>query len=174
MKRLLLVVLALVFFTLTAHADDWEIEKGQWEITKRGLSGKGFCVASYKKPISEKADIQFALVVREWVTRVGPNPLIAFCWNHTENGRAMLIFTKSTIMVHQVQAGERKKLQSMSFDVPLNRSIPVRIRLTTKGIKALVGKQKVDVPLDVPTLERLCFQINGADASFAKVKIKSK
>lgn len=189
MKRLWIVLFLLVCAAALAQdtekkqspIEGWKVVKGDWRNEADGAS----CQAGYLQwegEVKRVIDLQFVLVVREW-QQVDYARAVGIIWNAKDmqswpdeqwKRNLALIRSDGHISIEAQPERADAPRQTTAFTCPANKPIPVRAKISRKGIQILVGKEKMSVEIPSEALGKLQLHVSGADAVFSKVIVKSK
>jgi len=151
----------------------WTVSAGQWQKVKGGAGCSGDnCGLAWEGDVKDTMEIQFCLIVKKWSDEAGRNVGITWDAGDTQKSRNVAVLTPADIRVFNNLSPD--EMTRARYVIALNRRIPVKARITKKGIQMMVGREKVEASIPSQKLGHLRLWITRAEVTFTKVKVKSK
>ncbi|NOZ23063.1 MAG: hypothetical protein GXP25_18475 [Planctomycetes bacterium] len=152
---------------------EWSIVGGEWEKTKNGARCRtGRCNLQWNGEIKKRIEIRFYLTISEWPGDGAHEAGITWDGGDAPDSRNAALVSPAHIRIFNNL--KPHATHAVRFAMPLKKAIPVKAVITAKGVQIVVGKEKVSSTLPSQKLDRLRLWVGGADATFSKVKVKSK
>ena len=153
--------------------EGWSIVVGDWEKTKSGARCRtGKCNLQWNGEIKKTIEIRFYLTINEWTGEKAHQAGITWDAGDAQKSRNAALVTNANITIFNNLKPETH--QTVRFSMPLKKPVPVKALITVKGVQMIVAREKVSGEFPSQKLDRLRLWVAGADATFSKVKVKSK
>jgi len=153
--------------------NEWTIIGGEWEKAKRGARCRGGKAnLQWNGEIKDRIEIRFLLTIHTWTGEGGHEAGITWDAGDAQKSRNGVVVTNANIRIFNNIRSD--SAQTVRFALPLKKPIPVKAIIKAEGVQIVSGREKVSGALPSQKLDRLRLWASGADATFSKVKVKSK
>ena len=181
MTRLLVLLLGCgVLFAEEQPIQGWNIIKGKWTKTKRGVSFSGlFGALQLAEDVEKQVDLRFDIVIHAW--RKPGYSAAGIAWGvdpeDKKAARQHACFYVKGLWFYEnpcALTGGPHTYDHIKMDIPFGKPIRIKARITKTGIVLMMNKVKKSVSIKVDDINRVWLNVMNADVEFLNVKVKVK